>query len=252
MTTFTYGDFIFQIINSKTCRIGNGENYANGPKQGTAYQGPAIIPEIAIDDSTKRKYIVVETSIYCFRGCTSLKEVVLPQTLKLINTDSFWGTAITNIVIPKSVETLNNHAFSSLSSLTTLIFEVGSKLKTIDNFAFKSTDSLKRVVLPPELKSIGYTLFHSSTSSSIVLIYCGKNVLSESTALTSPSAVKAYVTNLYPKNTKIGGVTPEIVNDNTCTPYYNYRPFPQCTKQRSYSHTKNMLLFTYLIIAYYK
>ena len=65
-------------------------------------------------------------------------------------------------------------------------------------------------------------MFASSTTSSISLIYCGSNILSQSSALTNPTTVKAYVTNIYPKNTQVGGIEPELLNDNTCVPYYNF------------------------------
>ena len=142
MVVFNYGDFVFQPIDSKTCRIGNVtsykiKQYSNGVKQGSLYKGPAIIPEIAYDATTKKAFKVTETSVYCFRGCTQLNEVVLPQTLKLIEIDSFYGTGITQLTIPKNVKRLREYAFSNMFSLKTIIFEVGSKLEIIEQCAFQ-------------------------------------------------------------------------------------------------------------------
>ena len=257
MTTFIYGDFIFQTIDRKTCRIGNVTSwttdtsfYANGVLKGSSYQGQVVIPEIAIDELTKRKYKVIEISIFCFKSCTLINEVFLPQTLKQIGMDAFYGTAITSLIIPKSVTILINYCFSCTGSLISLIFEPGSKLETIGEGILDSTNSLKRVIFPPSLKTIGKEIFIRSTSSSIEFIYCGTNILSESTALTNPSTVKAYVTDSYPKNTKIGGITPSIINDNSCSPYNYYQTLPQCTKQKHYHCNSNMLLFIYLNLIY--
>ena len=257
MTTFSYGDFVFQVIDRKTRRIGNVTTwttdtsyFANGVLQRFSYQGQAIIPEIAIDESTKRKYKVIETSNFCFKGCTQVKEVYLPQTLKQIGIDSFFDTAITTLIIPKSVTKLREYCLSHMLSLSSLIFEPGSKLETIEKNILCFSNSLKRVVFPPSLKSISEKIFIDSTSSSIEFIYCGKNILSESTALTSPSTVKAYVTKLYPKDTQIGGITPSIINDNSCSPYDYYHTLPQCTRQKRRHDNSKMSIFFYLILIY--
>ena len=245
MTVFSYGDFVFQTIDARTCRIGNVSDkktlHANGAVLGSSYKGPALIPEIAYDDKTKRKYKVIEISIYCFRGCTNLKEAVLPQTLEIINCDSFWGTNIVNLVIPKSVTTINNYSFSSMYSLTSIIFEVGSKLKNVGTYFILTTNSLTRIVLPPSLRKIEGVLFTSSNASPFEFVYCGANVL-ENANLTSPSNIKAYVTERYPKDALIGGITPSLINDNSCFPYFEYQRMNQCTKGNHHCNSNNLML----------
>ena len=232
MTTFRDGDFIFQIIDTETCRVGtvmtSCNTFATGANSGSSYQGPAKIPSFAHDASTDKKYKVIETSYYCFRGCSSLKEVVLPDTLRTINCDSFWGTIIAHLTIPASVTIIKEFGLSCMYSLTSLVFERGSKLEQFDNKILYSAHSLTNVVLPPSLKSIGANIFDSSSAASISVIYCGSNDLSQSGSFSSPSTVNVYVTSIYPANTNLGGKTPSLINNNLCDLYKRNLYCPSC------------------------
>ena len=57
-----------------------------------------------------------------FSGCSSLQSVILPVNLKIIPHSAFYGTALTDIVIPASVTNIEAWAFSSCSSLTNITF----------------------------------------------------------------------------------------------------------------------------------
>lgn len=251
MTTFTYGDFVFQEIDSRTCRIGSrtvltgkGEDFANGPISGSSYKGQAIIPEIAYNSEIKRKYKVVETSSYCFRSCSLLNTIILPKTLEKIRTDSFYLTKITQLTFPASVKEFEDWALSNAQSLTTLVFEVGSKLKKLGKSVFAGT-TLTKIVFPPSLKEIGVELFILNTASSISFIYCGSNVLSTETALTNPSTVSAFATSRYPQNAKIGGLDQQYLNEDECISFYTFERKTICSHNH-YCRRNGFLTFLFI------
>ena len=68
-----------------------------------------------------------------YPSLSNLKSLILPKSLKIIN-NAFQNTLISSIEIPASVETISN-AFSGCSSLATITFEKGSKLKTLWGFS---------------------------------------------------------------------------------------------------------------------
>ena len=74
-----------------------------------------------------------------FWGCTSLKEISLPEGLESIGWGCFKGSGLEEITIPKSVkridgEYVNGHyygAFYECTSLRKVVFQEGSELKEL-------------------------------------------------------------------------------------------------------------------------
>ena len=52
-----------------------------------------------------------------FYGCNSLKEVHLPDGLEKIGRECFENSGLEEIIIPKSVKTIEKYAFSGCKSL---------------------------------------------------------------------------------------------------------------------------------------
>ena len=96
--------------------------------------------------------------------------------LKVIDISTFNGIrgTIDEIIIPKSVETIKVNAFNS-TKITTLTFEEGSNLKTIESGAFKSASNLVTLILPDGLETIGEEAFQFNTS--LVYVYIPKSIL---------------------------------------------------------------------------
>ena len=72
-----------------------------------------------------------------FSGCTSLKEVILPESLVSIETNCFENcTSLTSITIPKNVTNIDggdDSAFSGCTNLTTVTIESGFIFKNATN-----------------------------------------------------------------------------------------------------------------------
>lgn len=92
----------------------------------------------------------------------------LPASLESIGNAAFNELAITGVVIPASVATIGDYAFSGCSSLAALSFADGSQLKAIGKEAFKGTAiSGKLDYLPASLESIGYGVFSELAITSV-------------------------------------------------------------------------------------
>jgi len=86
-----------------------------------------------------------------FESCSGLKSVTLPGTLKEIGSGAFYKSGLESVVIPDSVETINQSFFwaENLKSVT-----LGSGLKQIKGYAFSHT-ALESVVIPDNVQSLG-------------------------------------------------------------------------------------------------
>ena len=92
-------------------------------------------------------------------------------------------TALTSIEIPASVETIKAAAFMRCSKLATVTFEKGSKLKTIDGYAFSCCWALTTVDMSActQVTEIGYRAFYEDSKLQLFKIgtrtppSCGDN-----------------------------------------------------------------------------
>ena len=71
-------------------------------------------------------------------------------------------SSLTSVVIGESVATIGDYAFSSCSSLTSVV--IGSSVTSIGNYAFAYCSSLTSVVIPDSVTSIGYYAFNNCSS----------------------------------------------------------------------------------------
>jgi len=78
-------------------------------------------------------------------------------------------SSLTEIVIPESVTSIGERAFYSCSSLTTVTFGDNSQLTSIGAWAFAYCSSLTEIVIPEGVTSIGFSAFYGCDS---LTIYC--------------------------------------------------------------------------------
>ena len=118
-----------------------------------------------------------------FSGCRMLEEVILPavemipercfyecpiETVKLtdglevIREGAFYGTDLTEIVIPGSVTYIGKEAFNSCASLQTAVLSEG--VTTIGYGAFGNCAALRRVELPESLSEMSSGVFDDRAS----------------------------------------------------------------------------------------
>lgn len=92
----------------------------------------------------------------CFQGCSELRSVKFPATLKAICDSAFSYTALQTIELPDSVFHLGEDAFSE-TELSSVI--LSKSLFEIPDSAFSQCKNLLRVNIPEGVKKIGYAAF---------------------------------------------------------------------------------------------
>ena len=163
-----------------------------------------------------------------FKRCSSLTTVTFEKEsqLKTIGGDYYYGafsdcTALTSIEIPASVETIGNTAFKHCSSLATVTFEKGSRLKTIGNNAYYRCTSLTSIEIPASVETIEKKAFMHCSSLATVTFEKGSQLktiagdsydgaFSDCTALTSieiPASVETIEATAFKRCSKLATVT---------------------------------------------
>ncbi|MBO5778912.1 MAG: leucine-rich repeat domain-containing protein, partial [Clostridia bacterium] len=99
----------------------------SGPESVELAEGIKFIPNAAFAN-TKLKEVILPNSIQiidrsAFENCTSLKKVTLNEGLTTIRLEAFGNTGLTEIVIPKSVKSLWHSAFEGATALQKIYFE---------------------------------------------------------------------------------------------------------------------------------
>ena len=96
-----------------------------------------------------------------FNNSASIKTVVLPSTIDTIDNYAFSGcTALQAIRIPSGVQILNEKTFSGCTALTSVELQEG--LVKINERAFENCTSLQNIKLPSTVETIGGYAFYNS------------------------------------------------------------------------------------------
>ncbi|MBR2244584.1 MAG: leucine-rich repeat protein [Prevotella sp.] len=131
-------------------------------------------------------------SDWFFSHCSTLTNIILPNTLKQISYGSFANTSITSIIIPKTVTKIAGNAFE-LSTLNSIQVEEGNPVYYSQNNAIyeKATGILVRGCkasgIPEGVEVIGDGAFTSADLETIVL----------------PKSVKKIGSYAFPYSTKV-------------------------------------------------
>lgn len=148
---------------------------------------PGERTEVTVPDGTE------ELSDFAFCGCKSLKRIVIPASVKVIEKDCFsgcsslegveiakenenyramdgvlysgdgsrlifcWNIKMRSVVIPAGVKTIEGSAFSGCTSLESV--KIGDTVETIENDAFNHCTSLAELTFGEQVKSIGESAF---------------------------------------------------------------------------------------------
>ena len=100
-----------------------------------------------------------------FEGCSSLKNITLPEGLTTIGAVAFKNTAVESVVIPSTIQfwckypvlnvgAVENNAFEGCEKLSSVTFTEG--LKSINGVLFLDCPLLKKVVIPKSVIDISY------------------------------------------------------------------------------------------------
>ena len=104
-----------------------------------------------------------------YNDCSKLREMNLPENLEAIGKDCFRNTKITEIVIPKSVKIIESSAFWGCRGLHKVVFDKGSEIKDIGKDIFSGCANLKEISLPEGLENIGGGCFKNTGIQQMVI-----------------------------------------------------------------------------------
>lgn len=108
------------------------------------YFGDITIPETI--NSNDVVYTVTQIAYSAFSGCSELTSVIIPNSVKLIDSDAFSGcNNLTYVNIPNSVTTIDNNAFCGCSRLTSIT--IPNSITYIGDNAFAGCIGLESVYI---------------------------------------------------------------------------------------------------------
>ena len=206
-----------------------------------AFWGSSLV-SISIPASVE----TIEGGAFC--RCTALQTVTFEKgsKLKTIKSGSIWSgvfescTSLTTIEIPASVETIGYDAFFGCSSLKTVTFEKGSKLKTVETNVFIYCTSLTSIEIPASVEEIERNAFSGCTSLQTVTFEKGSKLKTigyfafiNCTSLTTieiPASVETIRGGAFSDCTSLKTVTFEKGSQLlTVYGYYAHGAFSDCT-----------------------
>lgn len=175
--------------------------------------GDIVIPSSV--EYAGKSYTVTRIGSKAFYQCTSLKSVVLPGTVKYIDTEAFRFSSLNSINLD-SVIVIYDNAFNNCKKLTSIS---APALKTISAYGFFACSALTTIDLP-NVTSIGDGSFNSCAKLSSVKIGKGDCSFGENVFLSCKSLFDYEVTTGYTyfifTLTKMGDVQ---IGDNTIKSY---------------------------------
>ena len=137
-----------------------------------AFKGSKKLTKVTIPDSVS----VIERG--AFSGCISLQSINLPNGLEIIEENAFGGDLrLTNITIPSSVKQIGRGAFNNCTSLKSMV--IPDSVESLDGWdtecvisigTFEGCTSLTDVRLPKTLTEIPCRMFKNCTSLKSVVI----------------------------------------------------------------------------------
>ena len=109
-----------------------------------------------------------KSEIISFRK-QKIESYIIPDSVTSIGDSAFSGChSLSNIVIPDSVTSIGNDSFRDCSSLSNIV--IPDSVSNIGNYAFSSCTSLSNIVIPDSVTSIGVWAFSDCYSLSSIVI----------------------------------------------------------------------------------
>lgn len=87
-----------------------------------------------------------------FRGCSNIRSLIIPDSVKTIGKGAFQATGITKMKLPNHIARIEERTFAVCRKLEEI--EIPNTVGIICYEAFNSCDSLKKIVIPPSVKEI--------------------------------------------------------------------------------------------------
>lgn len=126
-------------------------------------EGTTAIDESCFKGCSRLTGVVIPNTVTsigknAFSSCSSLERISIPSSVTSIGNSAFeYCKGLKEIIIPGSVKILDNYVFLGCTGLTSVTLSNG--LTTIGNRAFNECNALAAITLPNGLKTIGSNAF---------------------------------------------------------------------------------------------
>lgn len=181
-----------------------------------AFEGNAHLTSLIIPES------VIEIRKAAFADCHNLRSVQLPDTLKYIADNVFFGTAVYNdtSLWQNGALYLGNHLISVRPAAVKGLYSVRSGTKTVAGLAFYQCTQLTDILLPHGVVSIGNSSFYGCSSLSTLYLpatleIIGNGALAYCTSLTEftlPVGVREIKSSPFPGCDALARITVDAGN----------------------------------------
>lgn len=119
-----------------------------------------------------------------FNNCRTLKEIVIPPSVRVIQRNAFAHTALESVYIPDSVEEIGDLCFYSCKSLQSI--RMSESLVDLGDAAFSGCESLVSISLPNSLRKLGDGLFMGCKNLKTVILPSAFRQLRDSVFIDCP------------------------------------------------------------------
>jgi uncharacterized protein YjdB len=177
-TTFEYNGFTFNTIMGKRVELAKPEQGNQLYAEDLAVNGKITVPQFVYYNDNE--YTVVQIGSYAFSGLTTIKEYELPPSITIIEDyaffcnyslekinlpeglvsigqNAFFMTALESLVLPQSLTTIKEGAFTQVKTFKKL--DIPDNVETIGNEAFISCSGIESLSIGAKLKTIGSSAF---------------------------------------------------------------------------------------------
>ena len=158
-----------------------------------------------------------------FSGCTNLKKVTIPSTVKKIEESMFYNSGLEELIIPEDVTVIPSYFVASCKSLKSV--KMSNKVVEIKECAFNGCSALESIRLSKNLKILGSNMFNNTPITKLSLP-AGLQTISDSAckrmlkleSITIPASVKTIGVSAFFSTWKLAEVifkgTPESIGEN--------------------------------------
>lgn len=209
-TTVSATAEVYTAVYATDYKYFNFERYTEASQMVSWNTNYTDYPEDIIIPRSYNREPVESISNSGFKNNKSIKTVVLPESIQVIQDQAFLGcTSLKTISMERctTLTTIPSQCFESCTALTTVTLP--SSITTIDTRAFYKCSKLESISLPSNLSYIGSYAFHACSKLTSVIFEapsgwsCGNTALAESTLSDSTSAaskLKTHYEDVWQKN----------------------------------------------------
>ncbi len=160
------------------------------------FYGCTKLSEVKIPRGTTTNTGIVSNFVavgqYAFAECTSLRTIVFPTSLAMLDSHCFENSAITSLTLTSSLQILGEYAFANCDNLQAINLRAMALLTTIEEGTFKDCDNLRYVILSDYVTEVKDSVFEGcdkllyvdfGTSASSQLKVIGNRVFAECPSL---------------------------------------------------------------------